>query len=286
MKHKAHEVYFVSLFTYSSVSLLAKQQKPKNQMLTFFAGLVLLNGFSSNLSYGSVLTFDQFRNASGTVVPTISGNGPEADYGDRITGSPMDVPGGQFTYGNRGEGFTPNVTVDFFAGNATQNNQGVSQWNDRYGDLINVLIADNNSSSLNVRFTSDTGFNVQLYSFDIAGWPSADYTIKSVTLSDGSSNLFSQNNVLVEGDANGPKHSAFEFATPLNGSDLLLQIDYSNLSGGLHDNIGIDNIRFGQNPHAAVPLPGAAFLFFSSLSAFALGMRLISSRQKQKENKF
>ena len=70
------------------------------------------------LSLGSILQFDQIRDASGNVIPAVSGNGVEADYGDRITDSVMDVSGGQFTYGNAGEGFTPNIEVEFFTGTA------------------------------------------------------------------------------------------------------------------------------------------------------------------------
>ena len=49
--------------------------------------------------------------------------------------------------------------------------------------------------------------------------------------------------------------------------ELLIQIDYGNLAGGQQDNIGIDNIRFGQNPPAVVPLPAAWLLFGSGIVA-------------------
>ena len=95
----------------------------------WLAIIVLLSCFAS-AGRASILTFDQIR-VGGVVVSTISGNDLEDDYGDRIIGSPMNVPGGQFTYGNGGEGFTPNVVVDFFAGNGTT----LSLWQDSYGDL-------------------------------------------------------------------------------------------------------------------------------------------------------
>ncbi|CAG7856420.1 hypothetical protein MCAMS1_00891 [biofilm metagenome] len=218
-----------------------------------------------NDSHGSILTFDQFRNASGSVVPTISGNGPESDYGDNITGSPMNVPGGQYTYGNGGEGFTPNISVDFFAGN-----NNVSLWQGGYGDLTNVLIGDNNSNSLNIRFIAEPGFAVLFYGFDIGGWFNTDYTINAITLTNGSATLFSQNNTLVEGNFSGPRHSSFQFGTPFSSTELVLQIDFSNLSGSQHDNIGVDNVRFGQQKLSEVPLPGAFFLFFSGMMAIAL----------------
>jgi hypothetical protein len=124
----------------------------------------------SAVSHATILEFDQIRE-SGTVIPTISGRAVEQDYGDRVDTSPMNVSGGQFTYGNDGEGFTPNVVVDYIAGSGTPINPGVSLWTSQYGDLTNVLFGNNNSLSLNVEFSADTGFDVELYSFDLAGFP-------------------------------------------------------------------------------------------------------------------
>jgi hypothetical protein len=234
------------------------------------AAAFLLAGLA-DVSRASILEFDQIRDTSGTVIPTISGNGPEQDYGDRVTTSPMNVSGGQFTYGDGGEGFTPNVVVDYFAGSAVVGNPGVSLWGSGYGDLTNALIGNNNSMSLNVRLTADSGFDVQLYHFDLAGWASTDYSINAVQVSSGANTLFSQSNVLVEGDASGALHTSFDFLTPLTATELLIHIDYSNLSGNQQDNIGLDNIRFGQNPPALIPLPAAWLLFVSGLAV--LGFR-------------
>ena len=78
-------------------------------MLTCCASMVtvaILFGGFTGVGQASIIEFDQIRDATGTVIPTISGNAVELDYGDRITASVMNVPGGQFTYGNGGEGFT------------------------------------------------------------------------------------------------------------------------------------------------------------------------------------
>jgi hypothetical protein len=240
-------------------------------MLTCCASIVtaaIVFGGFTDVSQASIIEFDQIR-IGGIVVPTISGNAVPEDYGDRITGSVVNVSGGQFTYGNGGEGFTPNIVLDYFAENAIPNNPRVGLWGDGYGDLTNVLLGNNNSISLNVKLTADTGFDVQLYDFDLAGWPTTDYTIDAVSVLSGTDTLFSQNNVLVEGDGTGAGHTSFDFATPLAGAELLIQIDYGNLAGGQQDNIGIDNIRFGQNPPAVVPLPAAWMLFGSGLAAIA-----------------
>lgn len=120
------------------------------------------------------------------MVPTVSGNNLEDDYGDRITGFTVNVPGGQFTYGNAGEGYTPNVLADFFAGNG----RNLSLWQSNYGDLSNVAFGNNISFSLNLQLSADPGFVVDLYGFDLAGWSLADYTIDAVRVMSGSSTLF------------------------------------------------------------------------------------------------
>jgi hypothetical protein len=71
-------------------------------------------------------------------------------------------------------------------------------------------------------------------------------------------------------------HTAFNFAAPLSAAQLIIQIDHGNLAEGMQDNIGIDNIRFGQNPPAAVPIPPALWLFGSGL----LGLIGIARRKK------
>lgn len=213
----------------------------------------------------TVLTFDQVRLSQG-VVPTVSGNDPPADYGDRVFAGAMAVPGGTFTYGEAGEGFTPDVVVDVFSGGATTAGPAVSLWAGGYGDLANVLIGNNNSSHLDVRLLADPGFEALLYGFDLAGYPLADYTLSAVRVFSGTDLLLEVTDVLVEGNAAGPGHTAFTFASPLAGAELLLQVDYGNLPGGQHDNIGLDNLRFGQTPPAAVPLPGTAALILPAVA--------------------
>jgi MYXO-CTERM domain-containing protein len=228
-------------------------------------------------AHATILLFDQARDAtSHTIVePTTSGASVEQDYGDRVTGSPQSVLGGQFTYGNGGEGFTPNVLVDYFV-DSPPLGIGVSLWNDEYGDLTNVVFGNQTSNNLNIQLTADAGFDVLLYHFDLAGWFNTDYTINSVRVLGGGATLFSQSNVLVEGNFTGPRHTSFDFATPLSGPQLLIEIDRGNLPSGMRDNIGIDNVRFGQDPPVASvesPEPSTGLLLALGLIALPLLVR-------------
>jgi hypothetical protein len=222
----------------------------------------------------TILLFDQSRDAvSQTIVePTVGGDSLPQDYGDRAAGAVQDVLGGQFTYGNGGEGFTPNIVVDYFIDNPSMG-PGLALWETDFGDLTNVAFGGNSSGGFNILFTADPGFDVLLYGFDLGGWPATDYTIASVSVFDGTTFLFSQADVLVEGDATGPPHSTFSFADPLVGAQLLLHIDYSNLDVGSHDNIGIDNIRFGQDrlATAVVPEPSTALLLTVGMGLATIG---------------
>ncbi|HEU4429422.1 MAG TPA: hypothetical protein VFT98_11755 [Myxococcota bacterium] len=226
--------------------------------LIAFAVLTLL---APRAARATVLLFDEERNATGsTVVPTSAGGALPADYGDNVTGAVMAVPGGFFTYGNGGEGFTPDVTLEIFSAAATATDPRVNLWQDGYGDLVNVIFSDGpgtaGAPSLSIRLTAAPGFAVDLYGFELAGF-GTDYVIAGVSVIAGAATLFSQTDVLVEGDAAGPGHTTFAFATPLSAAELLLVVDVSNLSPGIQDNVALDSVRFGQTPPRTVPEPSA-----------------------------
>ena len=193
----------------------------------------------------TILTFDQIR-VGGNVVPTISGNDVPDGYGDRVTGPVVNVPGGAFTYGEAGEGFTPNVEVAFLAEVPVLRTSNVALWQDGYGTLQNVLYPGERTRALQIEFQAAPGVDVLLYGFDLAGWFRRDYRIEAVRVADGSGVLFSERNVLVHGAVGGPGRTSFVFTTPLAARFLAINIDYSNLDDEEQDNIGIDNIRFGQ----------------------------------------
>jgi hypothetical protein len=223
--------------------------------------------------YATILVFDQKREL-GVVLPTGTGGDVPQDYGDRVAGAVQAVSGGNFTYGEAGEAFTPNIVVEYVSIAGGAGVSDVNVWGESYGDLINIAFGNQFSNTLEVRLTADPGFRAVLHGFDLAGWPNADYTIDAVRVLDGVTVLFSQANVLVEGDLSGPRHTSFTFANALSGGDLLIEIDYSNLPAAQQDNIGIDNIRFGQDPPAAViPEPSTMLLLVVGLFALPVLMR-------------
>ena len=237
-----------------------------------FAPVVVLFtslGMVSSGAGATILLFDQTRDAATqtTVVETSAGAPVAQDYGDRVTGALHTVPGGQFTYGEAGEGFTPNIEVRYYSDSSTD--AGVSLWTTDYGDLHNVAFGAPNSYSLNISLVADPGFEVLLYGFDLAGWSNADYVISTVRVWRPESTVFADESVHIDGDGDDPRHTTFAFASPLRGPDLLIQVDYGNLPGGLRDNIGIDNIRFGQTPPAPVPEPATIALFVVGLFVVA-----------------
>lgn len=226
--------------------------------------LVITTFWCSSVS-ATQLLFEQIRDINGIVVPAGNGGLVPQDYGDRVTGASQSVAGGTFTYGNLGEGFTPNVVVSYgpFA--------TVPQvWSSGYGNLSHVAWTSQ-KYVLEIVLTADPGFLVKLRDFDLGGWPNKNYIINSIQVFDGANSLlYNQNNALVEGDANGPGHSHFDIDQ--QAATLVVRIDSLNL-GDDYDNIGIDNIRFSQFRTGAgddrtVPEPSAALLMAAGLLAF------------------
>ncbi|MEZ5354915.1 MAG: PEP-CTERM sorting domain-containing protein [Bryobacteraceae bacterium] len=213
------------------------------------------------LQGGVVLTFDQ------------AAGGPSVDqaYGDNVSTNPQ----GGNSYGTvaNGFGFTPNITVTYGAPGEALNIFGSD-----YGDLTNVAYNENDGdTSLTITFDAAGGFNVILFGFDLGGWNRTDYTLQNISVFDGgAATLFSQNNVAVNGAAG---HSSISFGAGLQASTLRLVLDLSGL-GSSSDNIGIDNIHFGQvsvtsTPPApsGVPEPASFLLIGAGLLAIAYKRR-------------
>jgi hypothetical protein len=214
--------------------------------------LLIVGLFAAVLAQaGVVLTFEQ------------AAPGPAIDqaYGDNVVSNPQ----GGNAYGVIGGSFTPDITVTYGAASEV-----INVWFDNFGDLTEVAYNEiDGATSLTIRFDAAAGFNVILFSFDLGGWNRTDYTLANVSVFDGSNSaLFSENNVHVEGD-NG--RSSLDFGTGLQASSLRIVLNLSGL-GGDSDNIGIDNIHFGQasvDPDP-VPEPSTILLCAAGLAAAVL----------------
>lgn len=169
-------------------------------------------------------------------------------YGDNVAGSP-DAFG--HSYGVGAEGYTPNVMVSYGTPG-----EDPALWTTGYGDLTNIHFNDaDGDTTFTLRFTASVGYLVDLYSFDLASFLSGGQTIQGLTVRDVGSNtlLHSQGSTFITGTT----HNSISFANALSANDLELVINLTGL-GGVSDDIGIDNIRFGQQlAAAAVPEPSA-----------------------------
>jgi hypothetical protein len=183
----------------------------------------------------TILTFDMAGGVSDFELA------PQA-YGDNVTAS--TDPAGH-SYGVGAEGFTPNVTVAYGAAGEDPN-----LYTTGYGDLTNIYFNDaDNDTTLTATFTAGAGYLVDLYGFDMASYVNAGLTIQGLKVFDGANAvLFSQGPTAIS----GATHNSFAFATPLRAAELRLEVDLTGL-GGVSDDIGLDNVRFGQ---AAAPSVG------------------------------
>lgn len=175
--------------------------------------------------------------------PTTQAGVPvDAAYGDRVSATAQDG----FLYG-AGGGFTPNVTVDYGPWDLSD----LRRWTTGYGDLEGVLYDEQDGRGyLEVRFAADAGWRTRLEGFDMAAWRVGG-SIRFVRVWNGAGDiLFEQTDV----DVPTTGHLHFAFDPPLEGRWLTIAFDAGNL-GTYSDNIGIDNVRFGQgeSPTAVEP---------------------------------
>ncbi|HEX4793940.1 MAG TPA: SdrD B-like domain-containing protein [Humisphaera sp.] len=165
---------------------------------------------------------------------------PQA-YGDRVNAAVQN----NFKYSITG-GTTPNVVADYGT-----NGKTVVARTTGFGDLSGV-VSTNSHAPFEMILTADTGFKVSLSSFDLAGSPSHDWTIKSVQVVDGNNNpLYSKTNVVIQGDATGTRHTHIAFTTPFTASRIKIRFDASNLTGTAA--VGLDNVQFSQVKIAPLP---------------------------------
>lgn len=190
----------------------------------------------------TVLTFDITGAADGSFVPQA--------YGDRV----ISTTNGAFSYG-LGGGITPSIVTDYVPADSSSD---LSFWTTGFNDLANVVYNQpHDGTGFTIRLTADPGSMVRLDSFDLGNFGGA--VTLGLRVEDGQGNsLFSMSNVPV-GDSSQP-HQHYDFSSGLIASEINIVVDTTGLNGH-SDNIGLDNIQFGQVPEpttCALLLLGAA----------------------------
>lgn len=208
----------------------------------FIYSLALAATFVS-AAQASILTFDSCgTSASSAIATTCNGGAVNQNYGDRVTNGNTDAngSGSDRTYGESGEGYTPNVTVSY--------NTGFG-WSTGFSNLTNVIWLDGSLGVLNITFQADAGFQARLLGFDLGAFlPNPTYQNVDVRITDELSNTLFSNTYSVGSNSVNQAINV----TSGNGGFLTLTLDTSRLAydplNGIFDreSIGIDNIRFAQ----------------------------------------
>lgn len=211
---------------------------------------------ASSTVYGDVvLTFDHSPIADFLDI--------DQDYGDRVTSS-VDANGHMYDIivGN-GLGPTPNVEASYGPGDP-------ALWTSGFGDLTNIYFNDDDfDTSLQITLVADPGFEVGLFGFDVASFIAAGQTVQGIEVRDGDGNsLWSIGSQLISGPGG---HNDYDFNDGLFASSLTLDVDLTGL-GGLSDDIGLDNVHFGQRV-VAVPEPSSSCALLTMFALCSTRMR-------------
>ncbi len=171
-----------------------------------------------------------------------------------------DIPG---TYGDNLPN-TPNVTVEYRtvvpATGATHANN-VEYWQSSYSDLQNVAFPTVNGYFGEISLIAAPGYTVDLHSFVLGGYPSADQPNQTVRILDGAYNIVEDYSPFnVEGNSG---HSTFIPSLP--GMSVV------RIQWGPSWNAGIDNIVFSQADTSAVP-DAASSMALLGLASGALAL--------------
>ncbi|VGO17039.1 hypothetical protein PDESU_05633 [Pontiella desulfatans] len=165
------------------------------------------------------------------------------DYGDNVTSTNM----GAYSYGEAGEGFTPNVTVEYIGVG-----DGLHYWHNSYGDLIGVLENEDDGERWTiVHFEAETAHQVTLHSLDMGIYGTGLIPIDSMTITNESGAVpFQQNNMAIDGSTSG--HTNINFGA-VTGQSLTLILDLQTAAATSdNDTIGLDNIIISESWDPAV----------------------------------
>ncbi len=143
-----------------------------------------------------------------------------------------------FSYGLQG-GPTPNITAQYNTGSMPN----IRTWDNGFGNLTNVVTTGGDGALFEYDLIADSGFKVQLVSFDMATWvpDTPQAVINSLSVQDGQgTSLFYQTNVFIPGT--GHFHFAF---TNVAASVLRIMFDATDVDA---DDVGMTDVIISQIP--------------------------------------
>lgn len=224
--------------------------------MKFTSALLLTLAAAVAPASATVLTFDIGSAVSGLNIPQA--------YGDRVT----TAVSGSFSYGTAG-GFTPNIVLDYSA--SSQPN--LQMWVAGFSDLTNVIENETDGDNgYTIKLTADAGFLVRLDGFDLGNY-GGQITVPGLRIEDGQGTVLFSRVAFTLAISTQP-HQDYDFPGGLSASELNIFVDTTGLDSA-SDNVGLDNIAFGQT---AIPEPSA--FAFGVIGFLGLGMR----RSRRKRN--
>lgn len=164
-------------------------------------------------------------------------------YGDRVDGPNA----GGFTYGGAGT-YTPGVLATF-GGHENGQSYPLYVWGAGYNDLVDVVYAPfigtpQSDAELLVTLAADSGARVALLGFDLGNWGQA-VTLPHVRVTDEAGQVLFEELLVALASGASPIERNFRFVPPPVGRVLTVRVGLAGL-GGLADNVGLDNLSFGQ----------------------------------------
>ncbi|MDX2266520.1 MAG: PEP-CTERM sorting domain-containing protein [Bryobacter sp.] len=235
----------------------------------------------------TTLTFDNCGGSTSAAVFTgtlgCSGGSVNPVYGDRVTGANADAgaPGDRF-YTIGSEGATPNVTTSY---------SNAFGWASGFGLLTNILYAGGDLGILDITFTADPGYRVQVNGFQLGGFFAPEGGFQNVVVSlfeDINTTLYTDTFTVTEQNTTV---DTLTIQSSLGGS-LTLRLDVRSLAWDPEfftydrESVGIDNITFSQsgtgptappqtgptNENSEVPEP-STFVLMGSAAVLGVWLR-------------